>query len=678
MGLQLEKAVGKARRFEKKGELDAAADVYSQLLGQFPQNRRIAAALQSLLERIGDPPVEKLRALEAAYNRHDHALVVDAGTALAASFPRSFTLFNILGAAQLALRDAPGAEASFRRALAIHPQNLDAMSNLGVALKVQGRVAEALQCYTAAAQLSPDNGNIKFNLANLLRQSARREEALAVYHELARARPSDAEPRFLMAATLQELGRGAEAVEEAGKALAIDPSQDRARALLLHQLGHFCDFHAARPHLESIEALGIEGPPVEPFALLALDDCPARGLERSLAWARRFPTAPALPRTPRQGGPIRIGYFSADFHNHATIYLISRVFEHHDRDAFEINLYSFGGKEGGAITQRLVETCDRYRDVHRLSDAEIAKLAREDGLDIAVDLKGYTKNARPEIFASRAAPVQINYLGFPGTMGAPFIDYLVADPVLIPDSHQAHYCEKIVYLPHSYQPTDDSRIIPNDPSSRSDHGLPDAGFVFAAFNATYKIQPRDFAIWMRLLLAVEGSVLWLFRSNGPAEANLKKAAAAHGIDPARLVFAPPLPHLQHLARHRNADLFLDTFACNAHTTASDALWAGLPLVTRIGEQFAARVAASVLTAAGLPELVTQSDEDYEALALSLARDPGRLGALRHKLVSTRASAPLFDSLAYTRDLEAAYRAVHQRWIDGEAPAVVRIGGAVAG
>ncbi|WP_407936873.1 tetratricopeptide repeat protein [Jiella pelagia] len=204
MGLQLEKAVGKARRFEKKGELDAAADVYSQLLGQFPQNRRIAAALQSLLERIGDPPVEKLRALEAAYNRNDHALVVDAGTALAASFPRSFTLFNILGAAQLALRDAPGAEASFRRALAIHPQNLDAMSNLGVALKVQGRVAEALQCYTAAAQLSPDNGNIKFNLANLLRQSARREEALAVYHELARARPSDAEPRFLMAATLQE------------------------------------------------------------------------------------------------------------------------------------------------------------------------------------------------------------------------------------------------------------------------------------------------------------------------------------------------------------------------------------------------------------------------------------------------------------------------------------------
>ena len=673
MRLQLDMAVGRARKFEKKGEFDAAANLYSQLLDQFPQNQRIAAALQSLLERVGDPPLAELQALEAAYHRQDHAGVVAAGTALAARFPRSFTLFNILGASQLALRDAAAAEASFRRALAIHSRNVDAHTNLGVALKTQGRIAEALQSYAAAAQLQPDNANIQFNLANLLRQTGHREEALKLYEDIARSRPSDAEPRFHKAAVLQELGRGAEAIEAALKTLSIDPSHDRAKVLALHQLGHFCDFTAVAPHLKDLEKLGIEGAPVEPFALFSLDDSPARNLKRSQAWAKRFPAGPALPRTQRRDGPIRVGYFSADFHNHATVYLISPVFDHHDRDDFEVTLYSFGGKEGGAITARLEQSAARYRDVHRLSDAAIAKLAREDGLDIAVDLKGYTKNARPDIFASRAAPVQINYLGFPGTMAAPFIDYLIADPVLIPESHQEFYSEKIVYLPHSYQPTDDGRVIPADGSSRGDHGLPERGFVFAAFNATYKIQPRDFAIWMGLLAAVDGSVLWLFRSNDAAEANLKTAAAAHGIDPARLVFAPPLPHLQHLARHRHADLFLDTFVCNAHTTASDALWAGLPLVTRIGEQFAARVAASVLTAAGLPELVTRTDADYAALALSLAQDPARLAALKDKLAAGRAAAPLFDSRAYTRHLEAAYRAVHQRWIDGEAPAVVHVG-----
>ncbi|MCE7030804.1 tetratricopeptide repeat protein [Jiella avicenniae] len=673
MRLQLDKAVGKARKFEKKGEFDAAADLYSQILDQFPQNQRIAQALEALVERIGNPPIDELRGLEAAYNRRDYAGVLSAGTALAARFPRSFTLFNILGAAQFALRDAVSAEASFRRAIAIHPRNVDAHTNLGVALKVQGRIAEALQSYASAAQLSPDNVNIKVNLANLLRQTNRREEALEIYADLARARPFDAEPRFLMAAVLQELGKGAEAVREASKALAIDPSHARAKVLVLHQLCHFCDFDATAAHLRGSETLGIEGAPVEPFALFALDDSPARNLKRAQAWATRFPAAPALPRAPRREGPLRVGYFSADFHNHATMYLIAPVFEHHDRDGFEISLYSFGGKEDSTIAARLGQTSARYRDVHRLSDAAIAQVAREDGLDIAVDLKGYTKNARPEIFASRAAPVQINYLGFPGTMAAPFIDYLIADPVLIPESHQAHYSEKIVYLPDSYQPTDDGRIIPPDGSTRSDHGLPERGFVFAAFNATYKIQPRDFAIWMRLLAAVDGSVLWLFRSNDAAEANLKKAATTHGVDPARLVFAPPLPHLQHLARHRHADLFLDTFVCNAHTTASDALWAGLPLVTRIGEQFAARVAASVLTAAGLPELVTRSDEDYETLALALARDPARLAALKDGLAANRASAPLFDSRAYTRHLEAAYRVVHRRWLDGEAPAVVHVG-----
>ena len=375
---------------------------------------------------------------------------------------------------------------------------------------------------------------------------------------------------------------------------------------------------------------------------------------------------------PEPGERIRVGYFSADVHNHATMYLTLRLFERHDSERFAITLYSYGGKRDAAVDTRLAATPTRYRDVHALSDAEIVALARADGLDIAVDLNGYTKGARSGLFAARLAPVQINYLAFASTMGAPFIDYIVADPVLIPDSHRGYYTEAVITLPDSYQPTDETRPIAEDASSRRDHGLPEAGTVFCAFNANHKIQPRDFAIWMRLLGAVEGSVLWLLRSGDRAEANLMRAASAAGIDPARLVFAPRLPHLPHLARHRHADLFLDTFAYNAHTTASDALWAGLPLVTRIGEQFAARVAASILTAAGLPELITRSDAEYEALALALARDPARLAALRTKLAAGKASAPLFDSLRYTRHLEAAYEAAHKRRIDGKPPAPIRI------
>ncbi|MBO0902988.1 tetratricopeptide repeat protein [Jiella sonneratiae] len=670
--MQLDKAVGKARRLEKSGNFDAAAEVYAQLLRQFPQNPRIAAALEALLRENANPPLARLQALEAAYARRDYAGVLAGGRALAAAFPRSVTLHNILGAAELALRDAGAAEASFRRALAANPRDVDALGNLGVALKAQGRTDAALEVYAMAAAVAPDNANVKFNLANLLRQSGRREAALQAYEALAAARPGDAEPHFAMAAIRQELGQGAEAVADGLKALAADPGHGRAKALVIHQLGHFCDFEALAPLVPGIETLGIDGPPVEPFALLSIADAPALNLKRARAWSTRFPAAPALARTPRREGPIRVGYFSADFHNHATVYLMSQVFARHDRNAFEICLYSFGGKEGGAITERLRQKSSRYHDVHLLPDAAIAALARQDGLDVAVDLKGYTKDARPGIFASRAAPVQINYLGFPGSMGAPFIDYVVADPILVPDSHAGFYSEQPILLPDSYQPTDETRAIPVDGSSRADHGLPEAGFVFCAFNATYKIQPRDFALWMTILSAVEGSVLWLFRSNAAAEANLRKAAAGHGVDPARLVFAPSLPHLGHLARHRHADLFLDTFAYNAHTTASDALWAGLPLVTRIGEQFSARVAASILTAAGLPELITRSDAEYLALVLALAREPARLSALKDRLAATRTTAPLFDSRRYTRHLEAAYRATHRRHLDGLPPAPIRV------
>jgi len=329
---------------------------------------------------------------------------------------------------------------------------------------------------------------------------------------------------------------------------------------------------------------------------------------------------------------------------------------------------SFGPETGDAMRARLRHAFDRFDDVRAASDAEVAQTLRERGIDIAVDLKGYTADCRTGILAQRAAPVQASFLGYPGTMGAGFVDYLVADAHVVPAGREACYAEKIVRLPGSYQVNDATRPIAERVPTRAEAGLPDEGFVFCSFNNGWKITPAFFAIWMRLLEAVPGSALWLLADNDDAVANLRREAQRHGVAPARLAFAPRIAAAEHLARHRLADLFLDTLPCNAHTTASDALWAGLPVLTCGGDAFAARVAGSLLHAAGLPELVTTSVADYESLALALAREPARLQALRDRLAANRRSCALFDTARFCRHLEAAYVGMHERHCRGEAPA----------
>ncbi len=385
--------------------------------------------------------------------------------------------------------------------------------------------------------------------------------------------------------------------------------------------------------------------------------------------------AAAAGRERRPGfgpGRIRVGYFSADFHDHATLYLMSGLARCHDRARFEISAYSYGATRSGEMRERLAADVDRFVDVREMPDRKVAALAREHGLDIAIDLKGYTQHARSGMFALRPAPVQINYLGYPGTMGADFMDYILADPVVIPAAERPFYSEKVIYLPHSYQPNDDARRIAETRTTRADFGLPERGFVFCCFNNNYKIRRREFDIWMRLLARVEGSVLWLLRSNEWAERNLRREAEARGIAGDRLVFAAPLPHDEHLARQRHADLFVDTFHYNAHTTASDALWGGLPVVTLAGRQFAARVAASLLTAVGLPELIAGTEDAYEALILDLATDAGRLAALREKLARNRLEQPLFDTERYTRDFEKALEIAWERYRAGLDPDDIRV------
>jgi predicted O-linked N-acetylglucosamine transferase (SPINDLY family) len=351
---------------------------------------------------------------------------------------------------------------------------------------------------------------------------------------------------------------------------------------------------------------------------------------------------------------IRLAYLSADFHQHPTSQLMIELFERHDRSRFEVTAIAFGPDDNSAMRHRLVAAFDRFEDVRDLSDLEVAKLLRSREIDIAMDLNGHTHEARPGIFSHRPAPVQVNYLVYPGTTGAAFMDYVLADRIVLPMDQQPFFSEKILHLPDCYQAHDATRVVPPAPT-REEAGLPDSGFVFCCFNNSWKIAAPPFDIWMRLLQQIPGSVLWLLES--PAADNLRAEAKARGVDTGRLVFAPRLPPGQHLARHQLADLFLDTLPYNAHTTCSDALWAGLPVVTCYGNAFHGRVAASLLKAIDLPELVTTRPQDYEALALELAKNPALLKATREKLARNRTTTALFDSERFRKGIEAAYAAM---------------------
>jgi protein O-GlcNAc transferase len=365
---------------------------------------------------------------------------------------------------------------------------------------------------------------------------------------------------------------------------------------------------------------------------------------------------------------IRVAYLSGDFREHPVAQVMAGMFEGHDRARFETTALSFGPNTGDHLRLRLVKAFDRFIDVEQMADHDVAVLVRELEVDIAVDLQGFTYGSRPGIFAARPAPAQVSHFGYAGTMSTPIIDYLIADHTVVPDEQRPFYTEKICRLPDCYWPNDATRRIADETPIRTAAGLPEAGFVFCSFNNNHKIAPDIFDIWMRLLREVVGSVLWLLAGNPAAVTNLRREAASRGVEPERLIFAARADPADHLGRHRLADLMLDNLPFNAHTTTVDALWAGLPVVTCLGDAFAARVAGSMLRAVGLPELVTDNLADYEALALGLARDPGRLAAVKAKLATNRLSYPLFDTARFTRHIERAYETMRERTLRGEPPA----------
>lgn len=582
--------------------------------------------------------------------------------------------FN-LGNALKKLGRVKQAAAAFERTLAIKPDHVLAHNNLGNAFRDLGRPGDAGACFKRALQIQPGYADAHSNLGNVLLDLGRPQEAVASYERALASNPNHLDAYIGMGHAVRKLQYLDRAIANYEQALRIRPDHDLIRAEKLYLQAHVCDWEAIAAEGALIARLGIDRGSITPFSLLALEDAPNRHRQRSEKYARDKWRRAGLARIARptvRPERLRIGYFSADFHNHATMYLMARLFELHDRERFSIHAFSYGAEKNDEMQQRVKEAADAFHDVRALNDRQVAELARREGIDIAIDLKSHTTGSRLDIFAWGAAPIQISYLGYPGTSGAPFIDYVIADRITVPAGQQAHYSEQIIYLPDSYQVNDDTRRISDRAMTRSELGLPETGFVFCCFNDSYKITPTEFDIWMRLLDRVEGSVLWLLKTNDAAESNLREEAARRGIDVARLIFADRAPQDEHLARHRLADLFLDTFAYNAHTTASDALWAGLPVLTMPGQGFPARVGASLLKAVGLPDLVAASAEDYESQALELAIDADRLFSIRNRLSQNRTVMPLFDSERFARHIEDAYQQAYQRWFDALAPATIEI------
>jgi protein O-GlcNAc transferase len=602
------------------------------------------------------------------------------------------------GTALLELKRLEEALNCYTRALQIKPDYVEAYNNCGVTLQELKRFEEALNCYTRALQIKPDYAEAHSNRGMTLQKLERLEDALVSFARALQIKPDYADAYNNLGVTLQELKRFEEALNSYARAVQIKPDfaeayHNRGNALLelkrledafgsyqralqikpdcdwlfgswLHVKMHLCDWSNFESRIAELAAnVQRAKKTTPPFQVLALIDCLSLQRQAAEIWVReKYPPSSLLSPIAKRARPerIRVGYFSGDYRNHPVSLLTAELFERHDRSRFEVSAFSFGPDTQDDMRKRMERAFDRFIDVRGKTDLDIVQLARSMELDVAVDLGGFTEGSRPNLFALRAAPLQVSYLGYLGTLGAAYMDYLIADTTIIPLEHQRHYTEKIIYLP-TYQANDSKRLISDKRFSRGELGLPPTGFVFCCFNASYKIVPETFNCWMRILRQVEGSTLFLLAENVTAQRTLRKEAVDRGVAADRLVFGERLSIPEYLARYRTADLFLDTLPYNAGTTASDALWAGLPVLTLMGESFAARVAASLLNAIGMPELVTTTQEQYEATAIELAGDPARLAEFKDRLQRNRLTMPLFDTEQFTRQLENAYTQMYERY-----------------
>jgi predicted O-linked N-acetylglucosamine transferase (SPINDLY family) len=711
-----------ARELHQQGKLDEAALVYRNVLEAKPENvdalhffgilEAQRGRHKEATELIGRAVILKPEDSKAHYNLGSVWRELGQLENALASYDRALSInpndpstLNNRGAVLDALKRPKEALASYDRALVLAPTHAGAHTNRGNVLMSLELHDQALLSYGRALSLRPENANAVFGHGKALMKLARYEDALTSFGRTIAIDPAYAEAHAHRGHILFKLGRYVEALASYDKAIAIEPSlvaAHQGRGNALFKLGRGQEACAAYdkaysidPDLEYIEGtrlltkmyvcdwsnLAAERRQLishvlagkaaaNPFAFLMLGETPHEQLacSRTYAAAQYPPTSPPIWRGEKYlHEKIRVGYVSGEFRDQATAYLVADLFECHDRSAFEIHAISTGIDDGGPMRKRIKAAFDVFSDLSRRSDREIAEHVRRTEIDILINLNGFFGEERTGVVAFKPSPIQVNYLGFPGTMAAPYMDYILADQWIVPEDQKENYSEKVIYLPDSYQANDRKKIVGESSRSRAEFGLPENGFVFCSFNNAYKITPEVFTVWMRLLSQTDGSVLWLLQVDSGVERNLRNEAQERGVSPERIVFAPFIKLKDHLARERLADLFLDTLPVNAHTTASDALWIGLPVLTCLGSTFAGRVASSLLAAVGLEEMITRSLAEYEALALKLAHDPALMAAVRNKLAVNRETYPLFDTPRLARHIEAAYNTIWERQQRGLAP-----------
>jgi predicted O-linked N-acetylglucosamine transferase (SPINDLY family) len=584
--------------------------------------------------------------------------------------PDAVEMHMLLGKAYEQQGRHEDALARFDHALTLAPSMVEIHAERGHVLFALTRYADALDAYAKAMPADVSDATLLYNRGIAKFALGARDAAIADFDAALRIRPDYADALFGRATALVAKKRDNEAVQDYAAALAINPDIRFGLGYLSHGRALQCDWS----DYDSITRRTVDGvragkPVTVPLPFLGISDEPEQLLACADTYVRALPVSPTPIFADVRGrrDKLRIAYLSANYNEHAVAYLITELFERHDRSRFEIHGISFGADDGGPMLARIRDCMDSFMDVRNIPDGDVARTLRGMEVDIAVDLMGHTNEARAGILAHRAAPVQVNFLGYPGTMGGRFIDYILADRFIIPYGDERFYSEQVVRLPDCYQPNDTTRRISENVPSRAALGLPDDGFVFCCFNNTFKLNPPIFDVWMRLLREVQGSVLWLLEANEAARRNLALEAEKRGVPRTRLVFARRASLDTHLARHRAADLFLDTLPYNAHTTASDCLWAGLPLLTCAGNSFASRVAGSLLHAAGIPELVTRSVSEYEARARELAKSPHALQGLRDRLLRDGHRSPLFDIERFGRHIERAYETMWEIRQRGDGP-----------
>jgi protein O-GlcNAc transferase len=680
--------IERALALHQLGKLSKAERLYAQILKRMPdhfdvqhmlgvlryQQGRSAQALALIGRALKTNPdavnalsnyglvLASLKRFDEALAAYDRALMIK---------PNFVGALNNRGKTLSELSRFDDALASYNAALAIEPNFAEAHNNRGVVLKELNRFGDALASCDRALAIKPTFAEALLNRGAILRELKRNDEALASYDRALAITPDFADALYGRGNCLKDLQRFEDARTSYKRALSAKRDHLYAFGGLADAALSSCDWIRAEKIGRQMKARIMEGKIVSPLVLLGYCDDALVQLECASNFIRdRVVTLPKpmWRGKTRRHDRIKLAYLSPDFGEHPLAQLIVELLEQHDRSRFEVIGMSYGPNDRSGLRVRIINALDQFHDVRSSSDFEVARLINELQVDIAVDLAGCIKSCRPAILAHRPCPITVNYLGYPGTMGATYIDYIIADRFVIPESQRAFYSEKVVYLPDTYQTNDTKRRIAENVPSRGEAHLPSEGFIFCSFNNSYKITSEIFSIWMQLLRKVDGSILWLLEGNSVAPNILRQEAIKRGVLPDRLRFAPRLKLEDHLARHELADLFLDTLPINAHTTASDALWAGLPVVTCPGASFASRVAGSLLTAIGLPELIASSLKEYEALALRFARDPILLANIKQKLRLHRDTHSLFNTGRFARHIEAAYSKMLERSLSGETPA----------